>query len=171
MEMCPTDVVAILMPKRDNDNRLIDSPIIELNFEKDILDPYIIIGGESIQLRMKKENPTLCERCLQLGHPKKFCKSNRELCRDCTEPLQEGRAHNCERFFASTAKNPTRQETIKYIENIQQKLQSKIKRDQTNMMHTEQRKHQDIGEENLHRSSKERGTRRETTLQITKAPQ
>ena len=32
-------------------------PIIELEFEKDILDPHIIIGGESIQLKMTKEKP------------------------------------------------------------------------------------------------------------------
>ena len=39
--------------------------IIELEFEKDTLDPHIIIGEENIQLRMKKERPTKCEICLQ----------------------------------------------------------------------------------------------------------
>ena len=29
-----------------------------MEFEKDTLDPYIIIGGENIQLRIKKERPT-----------------------------------------------------------------------------------------------------------------
>ena len=38
-----------------------DPPIIELEFEKDTLNPHIIIGGENIQLRMKKERSTLCE--------------------------------------------------------------------------------------------------------------
>ena len=42
------------MPRRDDDNRLMRPPIIELEFEKDILDPQIIIEGEKIQLRMKK---------------------------------------------------------------------------------------------------------------------
>ena len=28
--------------------------------------------------------------------PNKFCRSNRDLCRDCTEPLQDGREHNWE---------------------------------------------------------------------------
>ena len=64
MEMCPKDVVHIHMPRRDDGNRLMGPPIIELEFEKDILDPHKIIGGESIQLRMKKQKPTLCERCL-----------------------------------------------------------------------------------------------------------
>ena len=79
MEMCPKDVVDIRILRKDNDNRLLDPPIIELEFEKDILGSHIIIGEESIQLRMKEEKPTLCERCRYFGHPKKFCKSNREL--------------------------------------------------------------------------------------------
>ena len=44
MEMCPWDVVDVRMPRRDDNNRLMGAPIIELEFEKDILDP---------QLRMK----------------------------------------------------------------------------------------------------------------------
>ena len=59
------------MPRRDDDNRLMRPPIIELEFEKDILDPHIIVGRENIQLQMKKERPTLCEKCLQFDHPKK----------------------------------------------------------------------------------------------------
>ena len=47
--MCPKDVLDISMPRRDDDNRLIGPPIIELEFEKDILEPHIIIG-EGIQL-------------------------------------------------------------------------------------------------------------------------
>ena len=43
------------MPRRDNDNRLMGSPIIELEFDKNILNPHIIIGGENIQLRIKTE--------------------------------------------------------------------------------------------------------------------
>ena len=43
---------------------------------------------------MRKEKPTLCEKYLQFWHSKIFCRNNRELCTDCTESLQEGRAHN-----------------------------------------------------------------------------
>ena len=53
MAMCRRDVMDILVPRWDDDNRLIGSPIIELEFEKDTLGLYIIIGGECIQLRMK----------------------------------------------------------------------------------------------------------------------
>ena len=67
----------IRMPGRDNDNRLMGPPIIELEFEKDILDPHIIVG-ENIQLQMKKKRPTLSERCLQYGYPNKYCRSDRE---------------------------------------------------------------------------------------------
>ena len=35
-----------------------DTQIIELELEKDILDPHIIIEGENIQLQMKKKRPT-----------------------------------------------------------------------------------------------------------------
>ena len=46
--MCPKDVLDIRMPMRDNKNRFIRPPIIKLEFEKDTLNPNIIIGGESI---------------------------------------------------------------------------------------------------------------------------
>ena len=42
------------MSSRDDDNRLMGPPIIDLEFKKDVLDPHKIIGGEKIQLRMKK---------------------------------------------------------------------------------------------------------------------
>ena len=48
MEMCPKDVMDIHIPRRDDDNRLMGPPIIELEIEKDILDPHKIIRGESI---------------------------------------------------------------------------------------------------------------------------
>ena len=105
--MCPRDVVDIHIPRRDDDNRLMGPPIIELKFEKDILELQIIIGEESIQLRMEKEKPTLCERCLQFRHPKKFCRSNREICRD----FKKEECTIVERSFTSIAKNPTRQVT------------------------------------------------------------
>ena len=34
--------------RRDDNNKLLGPPIIEIEFEKNTLDPYIIIGGESI---------------------------------------------------------------------------------------------------------------------------
>ena len=51
MELSPTDVVD--MSRRNDENRLKGPTTTELEFEKDILEPHIIIGGESIQLRMK----------------------------------------------------------------------------------------------------------------------
>ena len=76
--MCPKDVTNIRMTRRDNKNRLTGPQIIELEFEKYILDPHIIMEGENIQLQMKKERPTLYERYLQFGHPKKYCRSDRK---------------------------------------------------------------------------------------------
>ena len=44
MEMCPKDVVGIRVPWRDDTDRLMGLPIIEIEFEKDTLDSHIIIG-------------------------------------------------------------------------------------------------------------------------------
>ena len=76
------------MLRREDDKRFVGPPIIELEFEKDILDPHTTRQGENIQLRMKKERPILYERCLQFRHPKKYCRSNRELCK---EPHKTGK--------------------------------------------------------------------------------
>ena len=54
MKMCSKYVVDINMPRRDDEKKLMGSPIINLEFEKDTLDLHIIIKGESIQLRMEK---------------------------------------------------------------------------------------------------------------------
>ena len=51
------------------DNRHVGPPIIELEFEKNILDSHIKIGEDNIELQMKKLRPTLFKR-LQFGHPK-----------------------------------------------------------------------------------------------------
>ena len=93
--MCLIDITDIRMPRRDDENRLMGPLTIELEFEKDTLDPHIIIGGENIQLRMKKERLTLYERCLQFGNPKTYCRSDRKLCTNCAEQLQEERMHIC----------------------------------------------------------------------------
>ena len=53
MAMSPKDVVDICMPRRDKGDRLIGLPIIELEFEKDTLDPHIIIGGVNISSRQR----------------------------------------------------------------------------------------------------------------------
>ena len=81
--MCPKDITDICIPWRDYEKRLMVPLIIELEFEKDILDTHIIIGGENIQLRMKNERPTLCERCLQFGHIKKDCRRTGTLYKLC----------------------------------------------------------------------------------------
>ena len=48
MEMCPNDIVDIRVPRRDGDNRFVGLSIIKLEFEKDTLNPHIIIGEENI---------------------------------------------------------------------------------------------------------------------------
>ena len=55
MAMCQKDVVDICVPRKGDGNRLMGSPIIKLEFEKDTLNPHIIIG-ESIQIRIKKRD-------------------------------------------------------------------------------------------------------------------
>ena len=55
---------------------------------------------------MKKERPSLCKRCFQFGHPKKFCRNNWELYKDCIEPLQNGGVHNCGGDFCLYCKAP-----------------------------------------------------------------
>ena len=63
---------------------------------------------------MKKEMPTFCEMCIQFGHPKQYCRSK-----------------IVEETFASTAKNPTRQEIRKYAENkMEATIQNKMKLDE-----------------------------------------
>ena len=78
LEIC-SNITNICMPRRVNENRLMGPPITELEFENDNLNPHVIIGGENIQLRMKKERPTLGKSCLQFGHPKKYCRSAEHL--------------------------------------------------------------------------------------------
>ena len=53
--MCPKDVLDIHIPRRDDDNRLMGLPIIELEFKKDILDPYIIIREERYPTKNEKK--------------------------------------------------------------------------------------------------------------------
>ena len=77
--MCTKNIMDTRMPRKDNEDKLMGPPIIELEFQKDILDPHMIIGGE--------ERPTLCERSLQFGQPKKYCRSDRELCTNCAKHL------------------------------------------------------------------------------------
>ena len=48
MEICHKDVVDIRVRWRVDDNRLMGPPFFELEFEKDNLDPHIIIGREYI---------------------------------------------------------------------------------------------------------------------------
>ena len=45
LEMCPKDVTDIPIPRRDNNNSFMRPLIIELVFEKDILEAHIIIGS------------------------------------------------------------------------------------------------------------------------------
>ena len=52
--MCHEDVIDIHVPRRDDNSRLTRLLIIELEFDRDTLDPHIVIGRENLQLRMKK---------------------------------------------------------------------------------------------------------------------
>ena len=83
---------------------------------------------------MKKERQTLCERYLQFAHPKKYCRSDRELCKSSAKHLQERRMHNCRGTFASTVKKHTRQETKKICEEYKMEatIQSKMRLDKCN---------------------------------------
>ena len=79
------------------------------------MDPHIIIGGENIQLIMKRERPTLYKESLQFGQLKcsaddtgSFAKTAQSLCRS---------KHLRGEASASTARNSVRQETRKYVEN------------------------------------------------------
>ena len=76
MAICPNDVVNIHVPRRDDGDRLMDPPIIKLEFVKDTLDPQIIVERENIQLRMKKEGPILCERYLQFSFGVQNCRGD-----------------------------------------------------------------------------------------------
>ena len=40
MEIFPKDILDIFISRRNDDNRLIGPPVIELEIKKDILDPY-----------------------------------------------------------------------------------------------------------------------------------
>ena len=93
------DLMDIRVPRWNDENRLMGLPIIKLEFEKDTLESHIIIGKECIELRNKRERSTLYEQCFQFRHPKKYCRGNRELCKDCTKPPLEGEVHNCEGDF------------------------------------------------------------------------
>ena len=119
------------MTRKNNEKKLIRSLIIEPEFEKDTLDPHKIIGGESIQLWMKKKGPTLCERCLQFGHPKKYCRSGRELCTNCAEQLQEGRMHDCRGNFWVYCKKPykTGDKKICKVYKMEATIQRKMRLD------------------------------------------
>ena len=70
--------------RRDDNNKLLGPPIIEIEFEKNTLDPYIIIGGESINYEWKKADQFYVKDVSSLVTPKKSA-----------ETLQEGRVHNC----------------------------------------------------------------------------
>ena len=53
--MCPKDVMDIRIPRRDDDNRLMGPPIIELKFKKNILNPQRKISTKLKPVPPKKE--------------------------------------------------------------------------------------------------------------------
>ena len=63
--------------------------------------------------------------------PKKVLQKRQETLQKLAEHLQEGRSMIVEWTFASTAKNPTRQEIRKYAENkMEATIQNKMKLDE-----------------------------------------
>ena len=47
MEMCPKDVIDIHVSRRNDNSRLMEPLIIELEFDRDTLDPNIVIRREN----------------------------------------------------------------------------------------------------------------------------
>ena len=111
MEMCPKNVVNICMIRRDNDNRLIGPPIIELEFKKDILEPHIINGGKNIQIQIKKRNQQYVKNASSLGTPKSSAEASGNSAETAQSLCRKEKCTIVGRSFASIAKNPTRQET------------------------------------------------------------
>ena len=97
-----------------------DPPIIELEFEKDTLNPHIIIGGENIQLRIRNERDQLyLKDVYNLNCTAEVTENSAQT----AEQLQEGRMQVCRRNFCLYCKNHTRHET----RNIEGKQQSRAK--------------------------------------------
>ena len=80
---------------------------------------------------MKKERPNLCERCLQFGHPIKYCRSDRELCTNCAKHLQERRMNDCRRNFCLYCKEPHKTGDKKICEEykLEATIQNKMRLD------------------------------------------
>ena len=57
---------------------------------------------------MKNRRPTLCERYLQFGHIKKYCRSDIELCTNCTIYMQEEKMHNFRGHLCLYCKEPNK---------------------------------------------------------------
>ena len=58
MEICPKDVVDIRIPRKDDDNKVIGLLIIELKFEKKVMEPHNI---------WKRKHPTINEKRYFMG--------------------------------------------------------------------------------------------------------
>ena len=139
---------------------------MELDFEKDTLDPHIIMGGENIQLRMKKERPILCERCLQFGHPKKYCRNDSELCTNCAEQLQEGRMHDCRELLPLLQRTTQDKKCEEY--KMEATIQCKMRLDKYDV-HSAKEILGYKGRKSFvsaAREEKQRGTEEETSLQL-----
>ena len=80
IEMCPKDVVDILVTRRDDGNRLRGPPIIELEFKKNTQDPHNYRRRKH-STRLKRDRPTLCEKCLQFGHSQKILEATKNSAR------------------------------------------------------------------------------------------
>ena len=76
---------------------------------------------------MKKGKSTLCEKCLQFGHPKSTAEATGNSAQTAQNTCRREEYTIVEGIIASTAKNRTRQKTRKYAENTKWKQQSRKK--------------------------------------------
>ena len=90
----PEWVLQVVMPRRNREGKIEGQPIIELQTDREIEDTHIGIGGERYEIRKKTEKPMMCKKCLQFGHPKKYCTRNESYCNLCAAPINEDEEEN-----------------------------------------------------------------------------
>ena len=119
--MCLEDVIDIHVPKRDDNSRLMGPPIIKLEFDRDTLDPRIVIRRVNFQLRMKKEKGAYSldtQKNTTEAKSSAGGAQNRFKRRENTVSVD---------YCASIARNPTGHEIKTPVENTKRKHQFRTK--------------------------------------------
>ena len=96
--MSPEWVLQVVMPRKTSEGKIEGQPIIEIQTDREIEDTHIGIGEERFEIRKKTEKPMMCKKCLQFGHPKKYCTRNESYCNICAVQIDEGedeKSHTC----------------------------------------------------------------------------